>query len=354
MSIPLTLLTGFLGSGKTTLLNSLMKNPKFSNTAVLINEFGAIGLDHHLVDTAVDIIKVVDGGCMCCTVRGEVSDTLKALYWERQNGKVPAFDRVILETTGLANPAPLLQEILKQSAVLQHYRLAGVVVCVDGVLGLRQLDSQPEAAQQAAVADRLLVTKTDLITMEARDALLERLRHINPGAEIVLIDKGQAQGDVLDDRATFDPLSKQLDVQQWLKPESFRRVETQQGPQLSRLLPSVQINNPHDAEIKAVTLSFEQPLALGALIAALEVIMPQCGENMLRLKGIVDIEGRELPMVIHGVRDMLFPTGTLEAWPAGLRQTHLVFILRNTEAKFITDTLSEFIHVPAQAGRSIA
>lgn len=343
--IPLTVLTGFLGSGKTTLLGGLLKTPALANSAVLINEFGETGLDHHLVETP-DLTQsvVLDGGCICCTMRGALAGALRTLYWQRHDGKVPRFARVILETTGLASPGPLLQELMQHPAILQHYRLAGVVVCVDGVFGLGQLDAQPEAAQQAAVADRLLITKADLIDEAQRQALVARLLAINPGADLAFVHGGVADGAVIDDGASHDPLSKKLDMRQWLRAERYRPVEVRRGAGFSRRNLGSGDANRHGADIQAFCLRFDEPLPWEPLLTALEVLGALRGDQLLRVKGIVDAQGESRPLVVHGVHNMLYPATTLQAWPDGRRGTQLVFIVRNTEPAFIAHTLDYFLH----------
>lgn len=350
-TIPLTVLTGFLGSGKTTLLNTLLKDPDLADSAVLINEFGAVGLDHHLVEGVLDDAVVLDGGCVCCTVRGALSGALRTLFWQRHDGKLPHFKRVILETTGLANPAPLLQELLEHPAIVQHFHVASVIVCVDAVFGAGQLDEHVEAAQQAAVADRLLITKTDLAGAPERDALLTRLRSINPAADLVLVEQGRPQSSVISDADLFKPHSKKLSDRQWLQAERYRRVEVRPRPGFSNHLPSTRNANRHGADIEAFCLTFERPMEWDALITALEVIAALRGQNLLRMKGIVEIAGSDKPMVVHGVQHMLYPTSTLERWPEGPRESRLVFIVRSTEVDFIAHTFNHFIHARVPEAR---
>ena len=350
--VPLTLLTGFLGSGKTTLLNSLLKTPELADTAVLINEFGEIALDHHLVETATDSAVVLDNGCICCTMRGALSGALRSLFWQRNDKKIPHFKRVIIETTGLADPAPILHELLNHPTILQHYRLAGVIVCVDGVFGSEQLDQHIEAVKQAAVADRLLITKTDLVAADQVDMLVARLHALNPGADISRIAGGSCDPQMILEAIAYDPFSKNLDVQQWLKAEAYRRVQVRPGLGLSRkAMPMAQDVNRHGDHIQAFCIAFDRPLPWNGLITALEMLTAVRGEQLLRIKGIVDAEGQDKPRVIHGVQHMLFPATTLERWPDGQRESKLVFIVRGLDAEFIARTLGHFINAEAGDGQ---
>src|SRR5215468_8164237 len=213
--IPVTLLTGFLGSGKTTVLNHVRKQPEMAATAVIINEFGEIGLDHLLVEKASDDDMVMlQSGCLCCTIRGDITDTLVNLFVSRAKGKIN-FVRAVIETTGLADPAPIVHALISDPIVAERYMLDGVVTTVDAVNGAGTLDRQPEALKQAAVADRLLLTKTDLADANAVAALEARLAALNPAATIAPVAQGVVDPAVLFDLGLFDPDRKTVEVQRW-------------------------------------------------------------------------------------------------------------------------------------------
>src|SRR5215467_15812686 len=219
--IPVTLLTGFLGSGKTTVLNHVLKQPGMAATAVIVNEFGEIGLDHLLVERSSEDVVLLNSGCLCCTVRNDIVDTLTSLFVDRAKNKVPWFTRVVIETTGLADPAPILHTLMTEPIVAARYMLDGVVTTVDAVNGAGTLDRQPESVKQAAVADRLLVTKTDLAGAEALSALRARLAALNPSAPIVTVAGGAVDPERLFNLGFYDPATKSIDVQRWLRDEAF-------------------------------------------------------------------------------------------------------------------------------------
>lgn len=342
--IPIIILTGFLGAGKTTLLNGLLKTAELADSAVLINEFGEIALDHFLVEAAVESTVMLGNGCICCTVRGELSGALNTLFWRRQEQKIPYFRRVIIETTGLADPAPIIHELLGHPTILLYFHLAGVVSCVDGVFGAEQLDRQPEALKQAAVADRLLITKSDIAGAENLTALSTKLRALNSAAAIHPVVNGQADPRMILDMAVYDPHSKNLDVQQWLKAETFRQVQVKPGFRMgNKAKPVARDVNRHGANIRAFCLTFDQPLPWNGLITALKMIATLRGDQLLRVKGIVNVDGEAKPRVIHGIQHMFFPAATLECWPDDSRETKLVFIVRDMEMEFIAQTLDHFI-----------
>jgi G3E family GTPase len=355
--VPLILLTGFLGSGKTTLLNGLLKKPALADSLVLINELGEIALDHHLVETSSNNVEVMDNGCLCCTVIGALAGTLRGLYWQRHDKKIPHFERIILETTGLADPAPILHELLKHPTILHDYQLAGVVTCVDAMFGMEQLASQPEALKQVALADVLLVTKADLVESAQVNDLLARLTALNPFADI-RVCVGDVAPDVILNNLAYNPNGKSLDAQRWLKAESYRPLSS--SPQsaktgLGLLKPSTassaasNVSLPvkrHDADVQTLSMTFDQPLNLGRLLTALHAIAKEGGAHLLRMKGILDLEGKDKPTVIHGVQHKIFPMTTLAGWSGELearRQSRLVFIVRGMSLAVITDALVELV-----------
>jgi len=245
--IPVTLLTGFLGSGKTTVLNHVLKQPGMAATAVIVNEFGEIGLDHLLVERSSEDVVLLNSGCLCCTVRGDIVDTLTNLFVDRVKGKVPFFTRVAIETTGLADPAPILHTLMTDPIVAARYVLDGVVTTVDAVNGAGSLDRQPEAVKQAAVADRLLLTKTDIAEPGARQAIEARLKELNPSAAIVSVAQGAIDSALLFNIGFYDPTTKSLDVRRWLRDESF---EGDHGQDVGHGHEHLDINR-HDDRIQA-------------------------------------------------------------------------------------------------------
>src|SRR6201984_2014813 len=221
--IPVTLLTGFLGSGKTTVLNHVLKQLDMAASAVVVNEFGEIGLDHLLVERSSEDVVLLNSGCLCCTVRNDIVDTLTSLFVNRAKGKIPWFTRVVIETTGLADPAPILHTLMTEPIVAARYMLDGVVTTVDAINGSGTLDRQPEAVKQAAVADRLLLTKTDLAEPEVRQAFEMRLAALNPSAPLIPVARGAVDPALLFNLGFFDPATKSVDVHRWLRDEAFNK-----------------------------------------------------------------------------------------------------------------------------------
>src|SRR5690349_11586686 len=259
--IPVTLLTGFLGSGKTTVLNHVLKQPDMAATAVIVNEFGEIGLDHLLVERSSEDVVLLSSGCLCCTVRGDIVDTLTNLFVDRVKGKVPFFTRVAIETTGLADPAPILHTLMTDPIVAARYMLDGVVTTVDAVNGAGTLDKQPEAVKQAAVADRLLLTKADLAEPHGREGIEARLKALNPSAPILPVAQGAIDPAALFNIGFYDPVAKSADVQRWLRDEAFAA-----GHDHDHGHEHLDVNR-HDDRIRAFCITRERPISWAALSA---------------------------------------------------------------------------------------
>ena len=341
--IPVTLLTGFLGSGKTTVLNHVLKQPGMAATAVIVNEFGEIGLDHLLVERSSEDVVLLNSGCLCCTVRGDIADTLTNLFVDRVKGKIPFFTRVAIETTGLADPAPILHTLMTDPIGAARYMLDGVVTTIDAVNGVGTLDRQVEALKQAAVADRLLLTKTDLAEPEARVEVEARLKSLNPSAPVIAVANGTVDPAVLFNIGFYDPTTKSVDVRRWLRDEAFEPEHAhdhEHGDAHAHLQPDV---NRHDDRIRAFCITRDQPISWDALSAWLDGLATMRGDDLLRLKAIVALSDRpEQPVVLHGVQHLFHPPVLLPEWPSEDRRTRMVFITRDLPQEAIEKTLKAF------------
>ncbi|MDB5902174.1 MAG: GTP-binding protein, partial [Betaproteobacteria bacterium] len=307
---PVTVITGFLGSGKTTLLAHLLRDPAMSRTAVIINEFGAIALDHDLVETSDESFVQLSNGCLCCNVRSDLVLTLGDLAARRAAGTLPQFERVVIETTGLADPAPILHALMTDPAVTEVYALDGVVTTVDAVTGLQTLERHRESVRQAAVADRILLTKTDVVQANV-PALIERLRTINPEAGVTAVVNGAIGASALFE--TFDPHRGRAsaDVE---PPHSSPRA----APAAYRS---------HLEDIASFCITRDEPVHAATLALYLAALAESCGADLLRVKGIVGIaETPDTPAVIHGVQHVYHAPEWLERWPSPDRRTRIVFI----------------------------
>jgi G3E family GTPase len=336
--IPISLLTGFLGSGKTTVLNHLLRQPAMANVMVIINEFGEIGLDHELVESATDDLVLLQTGCLCCTIRGDLIETLRSLFARRSRGDIPAFDRVVIETTGLADPAPILQALMTDGEVMRRFQLDGVISTVDAVAGGATLDRHIEAIRQAAVADRILLTKTDLVGENECRAIELRLRKLNPTAPMLRISGGNVDPAQLFDVGLFNPATKSLDVQRWLQEDKYAQHAHDGHAHHDHMANDV---NRHDDHIRAISLVIDEPIPGEALERWLKSLLQFKGPDLLRFKGIINVAGVPGPIVVHGVQHVIYPPLALKTWPGSDRRTRMVFITYDIDEKTLRESLEK-------------
>ena len=334
--IPVAVITGYLGSGKTTLLNRLLQDPGLADAAVIINEFGEIALDHLLIATPSERMVMLANGCVCCEMRGDLVDTLRDLYLKRRDGAIPAFGKMLIETTGLADPVPILQTLVTDRELAPLFRLDSVVTLVDGVHGEAQLDSSAEAVKQAALADRLLITKSDLASAASVAQLKARLARINPGAEMFPVVHGAIEpGNLFG--AGFDDVSRSAGVTHWLNAERFPEGTAHHARHHGHEHHFVGSN------ISAFCIYRDRPVTAAGLVIWLNLLAGLRGANLLRVKGLLNVEGK--PVVVHAVQTLLDEPVTLERWPDADRRSRLVFITRDMDRAGIEKTLAalEFV-----------
>jgi len=338
-----TILTGFLGSGKTTLLNRALRDPSMANTAVVINEFGEVGLDQALAAQSDDTIMVLENGCLCCTVFGDLVTTLNNLYHAREAGEIPRFDHVVIETSGLADPSPLIQAFLSDPVLAGLYRIGAVVATVDAVNGPNTLDNHVESVRQVALADHILITKLDLIELTKAHAtkmeLTSRLRRLNPAAKISRIDDPSFSIGTLLRAEGLDPGNAKTDARAWLNAAAYEQVDEHHhhhdGDHADH-----DHHHLHDRDIASFCFVREEPIPREALRLLLDALQQNLGPNLLRVKGIVHVaEEPDRPAVIQGAQQLLHNLSWLDRWPDVDRRSKIVFITQGFDRAEIEDMI---------------
>ena len=290
--IPVTVITGFLGSGKTTLLSSILKKKEMQKTAVIINEFGEIGLDHALIEHTDENIVELQSGCICCTIQGDLNKTLIDLFDKMMNGKVSSFNRVLIETTGLANPVPIIHTLMSSIELIRIYSLDGVITVVDSVNGEKTLDLHEESLKQLALAEKIILSKTDIVDKDEIKSLVYRIKEINPVSQIIFSKFGNIPLEEIFGLGAYDPYKKSADVKKWLAAEKYKDKKHHHHHDVNR----------HNENIRAFSMMSENPVNMIAFSFFRDMITAALGANLLRMKGIINIAGEERPAVIHGVQ----------------------------------------------------
>ena len=338
--IPVTVITGFLGSGKTTLLSSILKKKEMQKTAVIINEFGEIGLDHALIEHTDENIVELQSGCICCTIQGDLNKTLIDLFDKMMNGKVSSFNRVLIETTGLANPVPIIHTLMSSIELIRIYSLDGVITVVDSVNGEKTLDLHEESLKQLALAEKIILSKTDIVDKDEIKSLVYRIKEINPVSQIVYSKFGNIPLEEIFGLGAYDPYKKSADVKKWLAAEKYKDKKHHHHHDVNR----------HNENIRAFSMMSENPVNMIAFSFFRDMITAALGANLLRMKGIINIAGEERPAVIHGVQHIFHPVQWLETWPDNDRRTKLVFITQNIKKEQIEDFFRPLMGLDTEKG----
>ncbi len=354
--VPVSILTGFLGSGKTTLLSRLMRHEDMDRVAVIVNEFGEVGIDDALVVSADEDTVLLNSGCLCCTVRGDLVDTMRTLMARRSSGEIPQFERLVIETTGLADPAPILHTMMADPFLIGRYSLDGVITVVDTYHAMLQFDRQFESVKQAAVADRIVLSKTDVTDPGTVATVRTRISDLNPSARVIEAVHGEASPADLFDAGLYNPKTKTADVARWLREEAYRDTEGHvhhhghehhhdhdQGDGHHHDHHHHDVNR-HDDHIRSFVLTFDEPLNWSKIAGALDMVAQTHGANILRIKGLLNIvELDDQPVVVHAVQHMFHPPAKIDEWPDDDRRSRLVFIVRDLDRDTMEKVMNSYL-----------
>lgn len=367
--IPINIITGFLGSGKTTLLNQWVNTEEFKDTLVLINEFGDVGLDHELVQAVDDTVVLLGSGCICCTLQGELIQSLATNLVKSQQGQIPKFKRVLIETTGLADPAGVIGTLNNDEYCIDNFRYDGTVTVLDGQFIRQQLEKQYEAVKQIALADIILISKTDMIDSDEIEAIYEIAGKINHSAKIYPVVRGQITPKIIEEIGPYKAISQQDPdkVRSWLAVNTSSVVDDDRPDVTAAAQNKFKIASPFrpakvdnvvgvakpqiiaHTNIESFAIVRHEPLNSLALLAAINSVQQQYGDSILRLKGIVEIEGQPKPVIIHGVQGQLYPVTDMDEWPEGEHISKIVFIVRATVLEQIKHIFTQAIDHPDES-----
>ncbi len=352
-AIPMTVLTGFLGSGKTTLLRRLLDHPDMAGTAVIINEFGEVGLDDALIERAVEDTVLLPSGCVCCAVRGDLVEALARLHGQMQGGQIPAFKRVVLETSGLADPAPIAHTVMTEEAVYRLYGLDGIVTTVDAELGAGQIAAHYEPAKQIAIADRILITKTDRVAPGEVERLEALVRALNRSATILRVVKGDVAPGLLFGLGAHEPVLGKTEAEQWLAAQAHPGADHHHHTHGPACAPDCDHDHGdapahagHLHGIDSFSLIYATPLDGNGLALALQTLAAAYGDRLLRVKGLLNVVGHAAPIVVHGVQHIFYPLDRLERWPGADRRSRFVFITKELDADLVRRHFKPFLGAP--------
>ena len=338
--IPVSVVTGFLGSGKTTLVNKLLKRPEMNRVAVIVNELGEQAIDNDLVEVSSEQMMLLNNGCLCCVLRGDLQETMRDLFIKRRNGVIIDFDRLVIETTGLADPAPVMQTLMTDTMLQSQYRLDCVVTLVDAVNGLEQLKTLSEPVKQAALADRLVITKTDLVD-EAKAAALETALHeLNPRAPVKRAVNGEIELAFLIDVALRSMQSRLEDVERWMGAENVEDHGNYGHDEHGHA-------HRHDTNVISFCLRYKDPFTWASFSQCMEVLGTLRGADLFRVKGLVNVAGHKGPLIVQGVQHLFHPPIELDKWPSDDHETRIVFITRGITQQTVSNLFSAIASVAA-------